>query len=97
MNIEFHPLARLEADEAAIYYDTEQPGTGTRFLTELSNKLAQIAESPLLFGSCGAYRRANLKVFPYYIAFTIEVKAIRVWAIAHAKRRPNYWAKRMKK
>ncbi len=44
----------------------------------------------------GNYRRVNLKVFPYHIAYSIRGEEIILWAIAHSHKRPGYWAKRMR-
>lgn len=41
------------------------------------------------------YRRVNLKVFPYYIAYSVEAGSIVVLAFAHAAREPEYWIRRM--
>ena len=43
------------------------------------------------------YRRVNLKVFPYYGACFIWGDAIWVLAVAHGRRRPEYWLERKKK
>ncbi|MCH8474742.1 MAG: hypothetical protein LAT55_05875 [Opitutales bacterium] len=42
----------------------------------------------------GSYRRVNLAVFPYYIAYSIKDNTIWVLAIAHGHRRPEYWIDR---
>ena len=42
------------------------------------------------------YRRVNLKVFGYYIAYDIWADTIWILAIAHARRRPEYWIGRRK-
>ena len=39
----------------------------------------------------GDYRRVNLKVFPYYIAYALRHDSGVVLAIAHAERQPEYW------
>ena len=39
----------------------------------------------------GDYRRVNLKVFPYYIAYALRDDSAVVLAIAHAHRQPEYW------
>ncbi len=37
-----------------------------------------------------------MAVFPYSVIFREEANSILILAIAHAKRRPGYWAKRLK-
>lgn len=96
MKIEFHPDAQAELDASMEYYERQQPGLSNRFWAELEEKLVQIAERPMSYRDYGGYRRASLKIFPFYIAFSVDTDAILVWAIAHMKRRPTYWLNRMK-
>jgi hypothetical protein len=57
----------------------------------------------ILAGDCSSYyfahpyRRVNLKVFRYYIAYHIWADTIWVLAIAHGYRRPGYWMGRKEK
>lgn len=95
MKVDYHLLAQADIHEALAYYETQMPGTGERFYSELEKKIAQIAESPRQFRDYGGYRRANLNVFPYYIAFTTAGDTIQILAVAHAKRHPDFWKKRM--
>jgi len=45
----------------------------------------------------GGYRRVNLKVFPYYIAYIVRGDTLWILAIAHGHRRPEHWIKRTDK
>ena len=40
------------------------------------------------------YRRVNLKIFPYYIAYFIWSETVWIVATAHSKKRPEYWIRR---
>ena len=40
-------------------------------------------------------RRLFLDRFPYFVVFRETAKELQVIAIAHAKRRPGYWKKRV--
>lgn len=42
------------------------------------------------------YRRVNLRVFPFYVAYVAENDLIWVLAVAHGYRKPGYWSDRMK-
>ena len=42
----------------------------------------------------GGYRRVNLKIFPYYIAYIIREDTLWILAIAHCHRKPEYWINR---
>ena len=37
------------------------------------------------------YRRVNLPIFPYYIAYVHKEDAIIILAIGHSRRLPEYW------
>jgi hypothetical protein len=78
VTIKFHQLAEREAFDAQDYYDTARSGTGLQFQIELDSRLDQLSQNPLFGHSCGTYRRLNLKVFPYYIAYTVEGELLRV-------------------
>ena len=36
----------------------------------------------------------NLSVFPFYIAYAIRSETVVLLAVAHAARKPEYWADR---
>ncbi len=42
----------------------------------------------------GNYRRVNLSVFPFYIAYVIRGETVVLLAVAHSAREPEYWMKR---
>jgi plasmid stabilization system protein ParE len=42
----------------------------------------------------GAYRRINLRVFPYYIPYIVREQTLWVLAVAHGSRKPLYWISR---
>ena len=42
----------------------------------------------------GIYRRVNLRVFPYCIAYLLKDEKIWILAIAHSHRKPEYWIER---
>lgn len=39
-------------------------------------------------------RRMPLRVFPYTLYYRAEDEVVRIFAVAHQKRRPGYWRKR---
>ncbi len=92
--------AEEEARASAIWYDEQLEGLGDGFLDELSEAFKQVEDDPNRFAiletmpSSKQVRRCRLARFPYVIIFEILESEIVVLAIAHAKRRPNYWRKR---
>ncbi|MBS1914061.1 MAG: hypothetical protein JST22_18890 [Bacteroidetes bacterium] len=39
-------------------------------------------------------RMKNLIRFPYWLVYSIRANEIRILAVAHQKKRPNYWRSR---
>ncbi len=42
----------------------------------------------------GGYRRATLRVFPYYIPYVVREEIVWILAVAHASQKPLYWISR---
>ena len=92
---EFHRLADFELNEAALYYDLEEPGLGTAFLEEVERCLEAIQAAP----EAGAIlrdsvRRRLLRRFPYALLYKIKPSGIRILAVMNLRRRPTYWVGR---
>jgi hypothetical protein len=47
--VNIQPRAEAEADEAAAWYEAEQPGLGIEFLLELDAAIERAAETPLAY------------------------------------------------
>ena len=95
MQVVHTPSASRELSDAALFYQRIHPGLGERLLCEARDHVSLILanpEAPRLRER--GYRRVNLKVFPYYIAYSIEGDVIVVLAFAHAARMPEYWIHR---
>ena len=92
---EFHRLADRELNEAAQYYELENPGLESSFLKEVDRCLQSIEEHPeagvILRGSV---RRRLLRRFPYALLYKIKPNNIRILAVMNLKRRPTYWVGR---
>jgi hypothetical protein len=95
MIIRVVPEARRELQDAADLYEKQQSGLGRRLWQETDEHIAWIAqhgEVPRL--RFGGYRRVNLRIFPYYIAYIVRGNVLWILAIAHSHRRPDYWIDR---
>ena len=89
--------AEREFAESVAYYESKEPGLGRRFRDEVVAAVDRIRRSPgLLRLRPQGYRRANLRVFPHYVAYVIRDDAIWIVAIAHAYRRPEFWIGRVR-
>jgi plasmid stabilization system protein ParE len=93
--------AEAEAQEAARWYEERQLGLGLEFLDSLTKALEAVENHPHYYPPLAVtrpareVRRALLGRFPYKIIFEIRADEVLVLAVAHAKRRPNYWKKRL--
>jgi plasmid stabilization system protein ParE len=97
MKITFLEEADREFSDAVAYYDDLEPGLGQRFEDEIDRALCWLVEHPHV---CplrrDIYRRMNLHIFPYYIPYVIRQSTLWVVAVAHSRRRPEYWIRRTK-
>jgi plasmid stabilization system protein ParE len=93
--------AVAELAEAALWYETRQSGLAVRFLQEVDHTQQALQSRPLSFprlattSSDLVIRRAILPRFPYALVFLELPAEIRILAIAHAKREPDYWLNRV--
>jgi len=95
VKVELHPAADAEFAAQVEYYEDRQPGLGQRFYAEVVGCLDRIASHPTGPRLRRHYRRVNLKVFPFYVAYVAKGELVWVLAVAHASRRPGYWANRL--
>jgi toxin ParE1/3/4 len=98
VKLEILQEAEAELSQAVARYEEIEPGLGIRLKEEARKALFWIRENPDLprLRPTG-YRRVNLKVFRYYIAYHTWNNAIWVLAFAHGHRRPEYWIERKNK
>jgi hypothetical protein len=95
MKLRIPDVVQHEVRDAVEYYEAERAGLGDRFWCEVDSQIRWIlrnAELPRL--RPGDYRRVNLSVFPYYIAYAIRGETIVLLAVAHSARKPEYWTNR---
>lgn len=84
--------AEGELNEAVAYYEEKEKGLGVRLKQEAREALDWIVQNPHLPRLRSKdYRRVNLKIFPYYVAYLVWADTVWVLAIAHSHRRPEYW------
>lgn len=93
--LQFLQAAEEEFLEAVAWYENIESGLGQRFrraveaATGLATALPQ-AGAPWRHGT----RRVLPKNFPYSIIYREEKDVVVVYAVAHFRRRPDYWRKR---
>ena len=100
MNLRVHESAEQELLEGAEWYEDKQSGLGEQFVDEYQLAILRILAAPMSFARLETtrtrrnIRRCFLKRFPYYVAYEIKGDEMVVLAIAHTKRRPNYFLRR---
>ncbi|MBI3399730.1 MAG: type II toxin-antitoxin system RelE/ParE family toxin [Deltaproteobacteria bacterium] len=98
MYVVFLPEAEQEMFEAALYYQSQATRLGVDFLSEVERAVKFIAESPNTWPILeGELRRRLTRRFPFGILYRVESEEIVVIAVAHLRRNPGYWKKRIQK
>lgn len=92
----FDSEARAELRQSATYYESQRPGLGDDLMEEVERGLRRIEQLPRSLPSHGTtgLRKCILKRFPFTIFFLELDDRIWIAAVAHQRRRPNYWAHR---
>jgi plasmid stabilization system protein ParE len=94
--VQVHPDAEAETDAAFEWYWARSESAALRFDAELRKAFATLRKSPK---ACAPYlrgtRRVMLDRYPYFVVFRELPRKIQIIAVAHAKRRPGYWVKRI--
>ena len=91
-----HPKATTELDEAIVYYESKVTGLGLDFLASVEQAIQKIQNNPHTWPphTDARFRKYLLERFPYSVFYMERPEAIWIAAIAHAKRRPDYWRRR---
>jgi len=96
-SLQFHPLAEIEADEASLYYEEISIPLAARYFDNFTSGLNHIADFPESFPvQSGRIRKYVLSDFPYSLFYAILKSGLYIVAVAHHRRRPNYWKHRLK-
>jgi plasmid stabilization system protein ParE len=93
-----HSEAQREFDEAIAYYESARHGLGREFRDEVMAIVSRIVENPKRYSIRKfEVRRANLNRFPYHVNYLLEGATVVIVAIAHDRRSPFYWRRRLEK
>ena len=94
---EFHPEAVLETIEATDWYAERSLDAATRFKAELRIAERRVTQHPESWAKyLHGTRCYKLDRFPFGLVYIERGKKIIGVAVAHLKRRPGYWRKRLK-
>jgi len=97
MTYAFHPAAQAEFLESVGFYESKVPGLGGALIGEFEALAALIDDSPKAWPIAlqPDIRRAPLQRFPLSILYRETSGGFLVLAIAHSRRRPQYWLGRV--
>jgi plasmid stabilization system protein ParE len=96
VNVRFLTLAQQEVDDAVLWFEGRQPGTGVEFLDDLDRAVRLTKTYPFAGEEIEPeIRRCLFDRFPYALIYGIEDQTIVVIAVAHTHRDPNYWMERI--
>jgi len=85
-----------EMTEASAFYEAASAGLGAGFLDEVQRVISILRDHPELGQPVGrGLRRALLHRFPFSLIYSVEVDMILIVAVAHQRRRPDYWRSRV--
>ena len=93
--------AEREIEQATEYYEAERSGLGALFHAALHATLDRIAAFPDSFATVMTtrggrrVRRGLVHPFSYMVVYVELPNSLRVVAVAHVKRRPAYWRRRL--
>ncbi len=99
--LRFSPESVEELAEAAAWYASQRPELAEWFLEEVASALKSAQTRPASFPRLRdlppdlAVRRVLLSKFPYAVLFLELADDIRIIAVAHLKRDPEYWLNRL--
>lgn len=96
MTVRFLGAARKEMTAAIRYYESQLPGLGQRFLSQVEKTIDEIIAHP----QAGAplrrdIRRRLVRSFPFALLYSDLPKEILVIAVMDLRRDPDYWKNRL--
>jgi toxin ParE1/3/4 len=85
---------------ASRWYDHAQTGLGSNFLHMVDRAIERIERTPQSGSPVpgikdAAIRRVSVRRFPYYVVYIVLPDRVQVLAVAHQRRRPQYWMERI--
>jgi plasmid stabilization system protein ParE len=95
----FDPSAEPDYTDAWAYYHDQRPSLASAFEEDFRRAVdfirAYPEASPVVTQEDA--RKRLLRRFPYSICYTLEQGRVRIWAVAHHKKRPGYWHDRLRR
>jgi plasmid stabilization system protein ParE len=92
----FHVAAEAELEAASDYYESCRSGLGGQFETAVQDAVRRLAQMPSAYPAHGhsGLRKCLVRRFPYTLYFLDRPTDVWIAAVAHQRRRPDYWKNR---
>jgi plasmid stabilization system protein ParE len=97
------PEAEIETLKASQWYERERRGLGVEFLAAVDAALQKVKRAPEQGTRLETLldepmvRRFLMPRFPYAIIYHTSPDSVRVLAVTHVRRKPNYWKRRLRR
>ncbi len=96
MKIRLDSAAKQELLDATAYLADKSSVAADQFLDDVEEAKARLLQFPRSGAPVGkSLRRLMLRRFAYQLVYDATETEIVIYAIAHHKRRPNYWRSRV--
>jgi plasmid stabilization system protein ParE len=96
MKVEFFPEAEQKLTDATEHYERQLQGLGNGFVLEVERLCAVLLEIPSIGEKLDPiHRRLPMRRFPDALIFRRDAEIIRIVAVAHRRRKPGYWSRRV--
>src|SRR5579859_3293393 len=91
--VQFVREARAELDASMAYYDQQRDGLGLELLAEVEKVVERIGINPKLHSiyKSTPCRKTVVRRFPFNVFYQELDEVVWIVAVAHTKRRPDYW------
>jgi plasmid stabilization system protein ParE len=96
MRVRYVPEADEELSEATAYLNQRSKQAAERLLADVDHAVQLLLQFPRLGSPLArGLRRFPLRVFPYRLIYRVEGDIIRIYAVAHVRRKRGYWRRRI--
>ncbi len=95
LRVAFRQAAKVELEDAVLYYERQRAGVGEELVREIDVIVARAAAHPDRFPTVfGDVRRAVARRFPFSVYFRVRSPSLVVLAVFHSRRDPMIWQRR---
>ena len=96
MKLKLLTAAKTDVAGAIAYYNSEEPGLGSEFASEVRKTIERTLQFPKAWASVSKHvHRCQVNRFPYGVFYSLEQDVVVVIAILHNRREPRAWQTRL--